>query len=500
MKKYILITGCSIKGAWHSQSIGIIYIVENDNISNYYIDNKVNGIPKSDAIEVTPIVINNMLYCYKRGNYGKGDWHIVETGEDKGELRQLISYMVFEGLKVVASSNPAFISDGVLLIKNADEILRGLEGEKMPEHYSEDFKQRLLEKRKTCLHDEAVYTNKKNGHIICEYCDLDMTTTSIKNQFTESAPVPADTDWKEGDKFTTPETGDLIFTVNKVLKYDVKAKDRRSASGTTSFTKNWITKVQPDNTTKPYAYMQEVKEEKLYRWILPTEDNMPEYNKVYTISYGHPNNRRVIDAFFADLCNGDPRWRENENSRPQFFTGWDIEFLQDFTPDTAADVQEGNSWDIMADDIRQLLDRTLRDSGNSSEITNNAIIQVLKDLKGKYDIDAVPALTISEDGENTTAANYLKKNFHVYGKGHTNQGLFIEAGLVELADAMELYKDLHQSGGEQKTFTVEGIASYTKWVRETFIVGTGDVWRRQKDYRDNRTDEKLIEEYINSLK
>ena len=52
-------------------------------------------------------------------------------------------------------------------------------------------------------------------------------------------------EWLEGDQFTTPETGDKIFTVNKVLKYDVEASDQRSRAGITSFSKSYITKVKP---------------------------------------------------------------------------------------------------------------------------------------------------------------------------------------------------------------------------------------------------------------
>jgi len=50
-------------------------------------------------------------------------------------------------------------------------------------------------------------------------------------------------EWNVGDKFTTPETGQTIFTVSKVTKFDVEAADSRSCAGYTIFTKSWITKV-----------------------------------------------------------------------------------------------------------------------------------------------------------------------------------------------------------------------------------------------------------------
>lgn len=58
------------------------------------------------------------------------------------------------------------------------------------------------------------------------------------------APVEEVTvdNWKIGDTFTTPETGDTLFIVSKVLKYDVEAQDARSRAGYTIFTKSYITK------------------------------------------------------------------------------------------------------------------------------------------------------------------------------------------------------------------------------------------------------------------
>lgn len=49
--------------------------------------------------------------------------------------------------------------------------------------------------------------------------------------------------WRVGDQFTTPETGDKIFTVNNVFAYDVEAIDGRSRSGTTMFTKSYIKRI-----------------------------------------------------------------------------------------------------------------------------------------------------------------------------------------------------------------------------------------------------------------
>lgn len=52
-------------------------------------------------------------------------------------------------------------------------------------------------------------------------------------------------DWKVGDKFTTPETNDTIFTVYEITGKDVVARDARSMAGYTNFAKWWITKVTP---------------------------------------------------------------------------------------------------------------------------------------------------------------------------------------------------------------------------------------------------------------
>lgn len=40
-----------------------------------------------------------------------------------------------------------------------------------------------------------------------------------------------------------------------------------------------------------------------------------------------------------------------------------------------------------------------------------------------------------------------------------------------------------------------GLVEYTKWVRENWIVGSNETWRRKADYRDKRTDNALVTEY-----
>jgi len=47
-------------------------------------------------------------------------------------------------------------------------------------------------------------------------------------------------DWKVGDKFTTPDTGEDVFAVINCYKNDVDAKDGRSRSGVSSFAKSYI--------------------------------------------------------------------------------------------------------------------------------------------------------------------------------------------------------------------------------------------------------------------
>ena len=46
--------------------------------------------------------------------------------------------------------------------------------------------------------------------------------------------------WKVGDKFTTPDTGDRIFSVTDCWQNDVDAIDARSRSGVSSFAKDYI--------------------------------------------------------------------------------------------------------------------------------------------------------------------------------------------------------------------------------------------------------------------
>lgn len=50
-------------------------------------------------------------------------------------------------------------------------------------------------------------------------------------------------DFEVGDKFTTPETGDHVFTVTRFNKFDVEAIDYRSASGFGIFSKSHIKKI-----------------------------------------------------------------------------------------------------------------------------------------------------------------------------------------------------------------------------------------------------------------
>jgi hypothetical protein len=69
---------------------------------------------------------------------------------------------------------------------------------------------------------------------------------TVKEIDTDVGPIQEteENDWKIGDKFTTPETGDKIFTVNKVLNTTVEARDARSRAGVSSFDKSYITKVK----------------------------------------------------------------------------------------------------------------------------------------------------------------------------------------------------------------------------------------------------------------
>jgi hypothetical protein len=51
------------------------------------------------------------------------------------------------------------------------------------------------------------------------------------------------TTFEVGDKFTTPETGNKVFTVSRYNKHDVEAPDSRSRAGFTIFSKSYIKKV-----------------------------------------------------------------------------------------------------------------------------------------------------------------------------------------------------------------------------------------------------------------
>lgn len=64
-------------------------------------------------------------------------------------------------------------------------------------------------------------------------------TGNIKN---EKEAGDGEEDWKVGDRFTTPETGDQEFTVIEVSKRCVEARDRRSRTGITCFETSYITR------------------------------------------------------------------------------------------------------------------------------------------------------------------------------------------------------------------------------------------------------------------
>lgn len=56
--------------------------------------------------------------------------------------------------------------------------------------------------------------------------------------------------WKIGDKFTTPETEDKVFTVSAVSTHDVEARDSRSRAGYTVFSKSYINKYFQESKTE----------------------------------------------------------------------------------------------------------------------------------------------------------------------------------------------------------------------------------------------------------
>lgn len=80
-------------------------------------------------------------------------------------------------------------------------------------------------------------------------------------------------EWNVGDKFTTPETGQTIFTVSKVSKYDVEAADSRSRAGYTIFSKSWITKVLEVKKSKTIAKFDTLS--KIVEQFLQQQSPMP---------------------------------------------------------------------------------------------------------------------------------------------------------------------------------------------------------------------------------
>lgn len=98
-------------------------------------------------------------------------------------------------------------------------------------------------------------TSLKTGKIVASefWVSWDKIGNSLFDNYTEfKDPVDIDKlrkeseldSWEVGDKFTTPETGDTVFTVTRHNKYDVEAIDYRSRAGFTIFSKSYITKVK----------------------------------------------------------------------------------------------------------------------------------------------------------------------------------------------------------------------------------------------------------------
>lgn len=104
-------------------------------------DEKFAAVRKSDAIEVGLVVLGGMLYAMSDDeiDFGKDYVHAPDTSLFTGipfgristdKAKEASNNAGFKFIKIIASSNPDLISDGVLPIKNADEVMRGLEGEK----------------------------------------------------------------------------------------------------------------------------------------------------------------------------------------------------------------------------------------------------------------------------------------------------------------------------------------------------------------------------------
>lgn len=176
-KRYILITNAK-EDTWYRDLSGYVLPLshphlETDSYLHVMYDKCAEALFKSDAIEVSLVVPTDGGWLYAVGEETtKRNWVIKDNG----------NVGFYETGKVIhATNNPTLLkADGVLSIPNAEEVLRGLEGEK--EQEDDDFWGKPHET------DERYITShhKFNQSLY----DLDLAAYNKS----KTAPVPADTD------------------------------------------------------------------------------------------------------------------------------------------------------------------------------------------------------------------------------------------------------------------------------------------------------------------
>lgn len=152
-------------------------------------------------------------------------------------------------------------------------------------------------------------------------------------------------DWKDGDQFTTPETGDKVFTVSSVSKYYVEARDARSCSGYTSFGKDYVTKTSAPVENKEVLVVDNTDKDER---IICAAIKLVESGKIY---YGHRHNH-CLEAMGGELS-----WTMNRQDISK------VEKVQGFITNENKFVTREEAW-VIAEKANQII----RQSGGSGTL------------------------------------------------------------------------------------------------------------------------------------